>query len=207
MGAPRLDGAEPECRSAGEQTPPGDRAPLGASHLHQYKAAIPWLLQHVRCVSIGVIVNVFTTRLEYDDADPAGYRCGQAFVGREAGGVATNVKVYELPPGESLCPYHYEYEEEWLLILGGELVLRVPAGERPVQAGELVCFPAGPDGAHKLTNRTDGTARVLMFSSAREPAVAVYPDSDKIGVFPPVESDKLLVRRENGQEDYYAGEL
>ena len=45
-----------------------------------------------------------------------------------------------------------------------------------------------------------------MFSSAREPAVAVYPDSDKIGVFPPNPEDKLLVRREHAREDYYAGE-
>ena len=28
--------------------------------------------------------------------------------------------VYELDPGESICPYHYEnVEEEWLLVLSG----------------------------------------------------------------------------------------
>ncbi len=153
------------------------------------------------------MVNLFDAQFEYDEADPEGYRCGVAHVGRDAGGAANNVKLYEMPPGQSLCPYHYEYEEEWLLVLEGELVLREPAGERTVARGTLACFPAGPEGAHKLTNRTGTVARLLMFSSAREPAVAVYPDSDKIGVFPPNPDDKLLVRRENGREDYYAGEV
>jgi hypothetical protein len=34
-----------------------------------------------------------------------------------------------------------------------------------------------------------------MFSSARVPAVSVYPDSDKIGVFPGDEQDELIFRR------------
>jgi uncharacterized cupin superfamily protein len=149
------------------------------------------------------MVNVFTAEFSYDEGDPEGYRSGQALVGREAGGVALNVKLYELPPGQSLCPYHYEYEEEWLLVLDGELVLRDPAGERAIGRGALTCFPAGAEGAHKLTNRNGTPAHVLMFSSAREPAVAVYPDSDKIGVWPGNEEDNLMLRREDGHRDYY----
>ena len=152
------------------------------------------------------MVNVFDAKMEYDDEDPEGYRAGMAFLGRDAGGAANTVKVYEVPPDQSVCPYHYEYEEEWLLVLDGELQLRDPHGERTITRGELVCFPPGPDGAHKVTNRSEAAARVLMFSSAREPAVAVYPDSDKIGVFPPNGADRLLFRREHGREEYYAGE-
>ncbi|HET8979192.1 MAG TPA: cupin domain-containing protein [Solirubrobacteraceae bacterium] len=154
-----------------------------------------------------LMVNLFEAEFQYDDEDPEGYRCGAAFVGRDAGGTANAVKLYQIPPGQSLCPYHYEYEEEWLLVLDGDLVLRTPEDEQMIGRGALVCFPAGPDGAHKLTNRAGAPAHVLMFSSAREPAVAVYPDSDKIGVFPPDARDRLMVRRANGQEDYYAGEV
>ncbi len=163
---------------------------------------------HLRCGpgTIRRMVNVYAAEFQYDNDDPAGYRCGQSRVGQDAGGVANNVKLYELPPTQSLCPYHYEYEEEWLLVLDGELVLRDSAGEHEISRGALVCFPPGPGGAHKLTNRSETIAHVLMFSSAREPAVAVYPDSEKIGVFPPNPDDRLLVRRENGREDYYAGE-
>ena len=72
--------------------------------------------------------------------------------------------------------------------------------------GDLVCFPAGPAGAHKLTNRSAAVARTLMFSSAREPAVVVYPDSDKIGVWPGTDADSIMVSRADGAVDYWEGE-
>jgi hypothetical protein len=52
----------------------------------------------------------------------------------------------------------------------------------------------------------DEVARVLMFSSAREPAVAVHPDSGKIGVWPGNSDDELMVRRADGGVPYFDGE-
>jgi uncharacterized cupin superfamily protein len=152
------------------------------------------------------IPNLHTAEFAYDESDPDGYRCGAANVGRQAGGRENAVKAFELPPGQSVCPYHYEYVEEWLLVLEGAVELRAPDGERPLQPGDLVCFPPGPAGAHKVTNRAEATARLLMFSSAREPAVAVYPDSDKIGVWPGDEADTVMLHRADGAVDYYDGE-
>ena len=143
------------------------------------------------------IANVYDNEFEYDESDPAGYRAGAADVGRAAGGTDLNVKVYELPSGQSVCPYHYEYEEEWLLVLEGAIELRTPSGPSTLRRGDLARFPPGPEGAHKVTNRGGAAARVLMFSSAREPAVAVYPDSDKIGVFPGNEQDDLIFTRDS----------
>jgi uncharacterized cupin superfamily protein len=143
---------------------------------------------------------------EYDESDPDGYRSGVARVGREAGGEAFAVKVYELPPGESVCPYHYEYEEEWLLVLAGSVLVRTPEGDQELSLGEIVCFPPGPKGAHKATNRSEVSARILMFSSTREPAVAVYPDSEKIGVWPGNPDDEVMLRRGDGGVDYWDGE-
>ena len=128
-------------------------------------------------------MNIFSAEFEYDEEDPAGYNAAVSNVGKHAGGDELAVKLFELPAGESLCPYHYEYVEEWLLVLDGEVDVRVPDGERRLQRGDLMRFAPGPDGAHKVSNTEQQTARVLMFSSAREPAVAVYPDSDKIGVW------------------------
>ncbi len=139
-------------------------------------------------------------------SDPDGYRGGAAHVGREAGGRELAIKVFEVPPGQSLCPYHYEYVEEWLVVLEGELWLRTPEGERLVKRGAVVCFPPGPAGAHKVTCRAYGAARAMMFSSAREPAVAVYPDSDKIGVWPGRQEDHVILQRADGQVGYYEGE-
>jgi hypothetical protein len=45
-----------------------------------------------------------------------------------------------------------------------------------------------------------------MFSSAHEPAVAVYPDSDKIGVWTPGSADNVILRRRDGDVGYYEDE-
>jgi uncharacterized cupin superfamily protein len=152
------------------------------------------------------VPNVLTAAFEYDDTDPEGFRAGTSRVGEAAGGRENAVKLFEVPPGQSLCPYHYEYVEEWLLVLAGEVELRTPDGTEFLSAGALVCFPAGPQGAHKVGNRGSNPARVLMFSSAREPGVAVYPDSDKIGVWPGRDEDTLMLRRADGQVGYWDGE-
>jgi len=130
-------------------------------------------------------INVFT----------AENREGRIDVSRAVGSEATAVYVYDLAPGRSSCPYHYEYEEEWLLVIDGAIVVRVPDGELALARGEMVCFPAGPAGAHKIMNRSESPARVMMFSSSRAPVVSVYPDSDKIGVFPGNEADDLIFKR------------
>ena len=151
-------------------------------------------------------VSVSDCRVEYDDDDPAGYRSGVARLDRELEAQETAIRLFEIPPGESLSPYHYEYVEEWLLVLAGEVVVRTPDGEEGAPAGVMARFPAGPDGAHKLINRAEQPARVIMFSSSREPSVAVYPDSDKIGVWPGAERDTLMLRRADGRVPYYDGE-
>src|SRR5579885_1635106 len=137
--------------------------------------------------------NIYDAEFEFDPSDPPGYRSGAVRLARVLGGKELGVNVFELPPGESLCPYHYEYVEEWLLLLEGELVLRAPDGEQQLVRGDVVCFPVGPDGAHKVSNGGSEVARVLMFSSSREPAVSVYPDSDKVGVWPGNDADTLMV--------------
>jgi uncharacterized cupin superfamily protein len=150
--------------------------------------------------------NVIGATFAYDDTDPEGYRSGMAHLDKTIGGKALAVKAYEVPPHQDVCPYHYEYEEEWLLVLEGAVLVRTPTGVQELTAGEIACFAPGPSGAHKVSNRTHQTAKIVMFSSAREPAVAVYPDSDKIGVWPGNDKDRVMLRREDGQVEYYDGE-
>jgi uncharacterized cupin superfamily protein len=120
---------------------------------------------------------------------------GRIDVSRAVGSEATAIYIYDLPPGRSSSPYHYEYEEEWLLVLDGTIVVRAPDGEQTLERGDLVCFAAGPAGAHKVMNRGESTARMMMFSNGRVPAVSVYPDSDKIGVWPGDEANELIFKR------------
>jgi uncharacterized cupin superfamily protein len=152
-------------------------------------------------------VNLSSVEVAWDEADPEGYRAGMARFGPSIGASKLGGSVYELPPGESICPYHYEYpEEEWLIVLQGHPTLRHPRGEEELEEGDVICFPEGPDGAHKVTNHTDETVRVLMLSTKHPTAAAVYPDSDKIGIWTGNKDDHVLVRRES-HVGYYEGEV
>jgi uncharacterized cupin superfamily protein len=151
-------------------------------------------------------VNLFEDAAALDGDEPAGYRAGAIRASAAVGSGALAVKAIELPPGQSVCPYHYEYEEEWLIALDGAVEVRTPEGTETLARGGAVCFPPGPDGAHKVTNNGADTVRVLMFSSAREPAVAVYPDSGKVGVWPGATVDELMFRRADAGVGYWDGE-
>jgi uncharacterized cupin superfamily protein len=151
-------------------------------------------------------VNIATPEFQFDAEDPEGFRAGMFRPGKELGAKATGMSVYELPPGQAICPYHYEYaEEEWLLVLQGNPTLRRPDGTTRLEPWDVVFFPTGPDGAHGVRNETEETVRVLMFSDVRHPAATVYPDSDKIGVWTGNKADDILVRRASGV-DYFDGE-
>ena len=150
-------------------------------------------------------VNLYSLRLEGSASDPPGYRKREASLGAAIGAARLGGSVYEIDPGNSLFPYHYEgVEEEWLLVLAGAPVLRDPGGEHELAAGDLACFAPGPDGGHKVSNRSESVARILMFSTvpASELSIAVYPDSGKVGVWP-WPGKRLLLRDDVG---YWDGE-
>jgi uncharacterized cupin superfamily protein len=151
-------------------------------------------------------VNLYDVELEHDE-EPEGYGAGYSRIGPLVEARETNLNVILLEAGQAVCPYHYEYDEEWLLVLEGEVVVRAPDGEEAAGRGDVVCFPPGPDGAHKVWNAGEAPARVVMFSTSRRPAIAVYPDSDKIGAFPPNPEDRVMLRREDGRRDYWDREV
>jgi uncharacterized cupin superfamily protein len=135
-------------------------------------------------------------------SDPPGYRNRAIKVGPVIGAEQLAATLYELPPGQAVCPYHYEYpHEEWLLVLDGHPVVRTPQGTETLDPGDVVCFPEGPEGAHKVGNESGSTVRILFLSTGGELAIAIYPDSGKVGVWPP---GKLF--RESDAVDYWDGE-
>jgi uncharacterized cupin superfamily protein len=147
--------------------------------------------------------NIVSAEAEVAAGRPEGYRDAVARLGPQIGATMIGASIYHLPPGVSSFPYHYEYgNEERLLVVAGRPTLRHPGGEDALEPGDLVCFPAGPEGAHKLTNATDEPVRVVILSTKREPSVAIYPDSDKIGIWTENDEDDILVRRESGV-DYW----
>jgi uncharacterized cupin superfamily protein len=86
--------------------------------------------------------NLCAAAPRYDDDDPQGYRVGMDRFGPAIGAAMMGGSVYELPPGQSNCPYHYEYgDEEWLIVLSGKVAVRGPDGEEELDPGDVVCFP------------------------------------------------------------------
>jgi len=144
--------------------------------------------------------NLNSAKTELDGGEPDGYLTGGNRFGKGIGASMIGGTIYDLPEGQAVCPYHYEYgDEEWLIVLTGNPTVRTPEETTTLEPGDVVCFPPGPEGAHKVT----GPARVLMISTLNEPSVAIYPDSDKLGVF--VGDYRLIVQRDSGV-DYWQGE-
>ena len=65
-------------------------------------------------------------------------------------------------------------------------------------------FPPGPPG-HQIFNRSQAPLRYLAISTMREPEVAVYPDSRKVGVLARGHGI-MSVHRQGDAVDYYDGE-
>ena len=150
-------------------------------------------------------VNLRDAPRAADEGDPVGYQVPYLRLGPLLGATSLGMTVYELNEGNSICPYHWETpDEEWLIVLEGTPTLRDPAGEHELERGDVVCFRPGPEGAHKVTNRAPGRVLVAMLSTKAKTSVAVYPDSDKVGVF--TGDIRLLVPR-SAAVDYWHGEL
>ena len=147
-------------------------------------------------------VNLYGVATEPVAGRPSGYELSRVRVGPLVGAKALGLTVYDLAPGQSAFPYHYELgREEWLLVLSGRPTLRDPDGEYQLDPGDLVVFPEGEEGAHKVTNTGEEVARIAMLSNTDEPSVAFYPDSGKIGLWP---AGKLF--RLADEVDYFHGE-
>jgi uncharacterized cupin superfamily protein len=143
-------------------------------------------------------VNLYDAELQPDDEPRDGYVHRYLRVGPLIGAQKLGLSIYELQQGERICPYHYEIgNEEWLIVLEGEPTLRTPDGEQHLVRGDVAVFPDGESGAHSVA----GPGRVAMLSTKNDPNAAVYPDSNKIGVWPP---GKLF--RLGDAVDYFDGE-
>ncbi len=122
-------------------------------------------------------------------------------------GAAENalVSIYEIPPGKAAYPYHFHHcNEETFYILSGRGILKTPEGERPVSAGELIFFPTGPEGAHKLTNSSETENLVYLdFDVVHAVDITEYPDSDKIAIWG---KGINQLYPKSSQTDYYDGE-
>jgi uncharacterized cupin superfamily protein len=102
-------------------------------------------------------------------------------VGAAAGAEKLGATLYEVDPGGRVSPLHIHHaNEEMLIVLAGRPTLRTTDGERELEPGEVVAFPAGRRGAHQVLNHSAEPVRVLIASTMIYPEVAEHPDSGKV---------------------------
>jgi uncharacterized cupin superfamily protein len=136
---------------------------------------------------------------------PPGFRMRRVRLGARLGARMLGATAYEIDPGEGSAPYHYEAgREEWLLILSGAPTLRHPGGEDVLEPGDVVCFVEGPDGAHRVVNRSERMVRLVFLSTQGMPASAHYPDSGKLLIR--YGDDERYIFRKADVVDYWDGE-
>jgi len=151
-------------------------------------------------------VSISDPELTFDAGDPEGFRSGMFRMGPQLGAEQTGTSLYELPPGQALCPYHYEYgEEEWLLVVAGTPSVRTPEGTEQLSPLDVVFFPRGPEGAHQVLNDTGEPVRILMWSTIVIPTATAYPDSDKVGIWTGDRAEDAMLLR-SAKVDYFHGE-
>jgi uncharacterized cupin superfamily protein len=122
-------------------------------------------------------------RAEFDEPrDHDGFRAKRARIGYALGAERLGVSLWEVPPGEVACPYHYHLaEEELFVVLSGRPSLRTPDGWSELESGDIISFSRGEAGAHQLVNRTGDPVRFIALSTNGEPDIVIYPDSGKLG--------------------------
>ena len=103
-----------------------------------------------------------------------------------------------------MCPYHYENgEEEWIVVLTGRPTVRTPEGERELAPVGLRVLPDGRGGrAQGDEPRRRAGADHHLVEPGSNPATTIYPDSNKVGAWPP---GKLF--RLDDAVDYFEGEV
>jgi uncharacterized cupin superfamily protein/glyoxylase-like metal-dependent hydrolase (beta-lactamase superfamily II) len=146
-------------------------------------------------------VNLDELALVSDDAPPP-YTGAAGEVGRLLGATRLGYALGVLQRGEVYCPNHWHtQEEEAFVVWSGTPTLRTPQGTFELRPGDVIAFPTGEHGAHRISNDTDAPCVVLMFANIDAGDVCHYPDSRKLLV----EKTGVIVRSEP-ELDYFEGE-
>ena len=100
-------------------------------------------------------------------------------LGELAGLTQFGVNIVTLLPGAvaSLRHWHLK-EDEFAIVLEGELVLVEDAGETPMRPGDCAAWKAGVANAHRFVNRSGDPARFLVVGTKAPDDVATYGDVD-----------------------------
>ena len=100
-------------------------------------------------------------------------------LGELAGLTEFGVNIVTLAPGAVASLRHWHLrEDEFALVLDGELVLVEDEGETLMRPGECAAWKAGVANGHRFVNRSDQPARFLVVGNSAEDDICTYSDVD-----------------------------
>jgi len=154
--------------------------------------------------------DVYVNRINLDEIEPVSFNqhggtyAARVFeVGFPIGARRLGYQFVTLEPGKSFCPLHsHEMEEEMFLVWEGQPTIRTPRGDFVCRRGDVIAFPIGDVGAHKLMNLSDAPATIFLLGTEERNETAYYPDSNKVLV-----RSRRIRLRATPTLDYYDGEL
>jgi len=107
--------------------------------------------------------------------DSEAFGSGTVFEGEPAF-TQLGININILEPGQPMCLYHRENQQEDFLVLQGEGVLVIAGEERPLKAWDFVHCPPGTD--HVLVGGGDGPCAILAVGFRGKNEEIVYPVSE-----------------------------
>jgi uncharacterized cupin superfamily protein len=144
-----------------------DEAPLEDSGSGLAPAAEGWFVVNVRDAE-------WLTSETTGDLRPSGAEC--SFEGQKVEFSELGIRLHVLQPGEPNGLYHAESKQEDFLVLSGECLLLVEAGERTLRAWDFFHSPAGTE--HIFVGAGDGPCVILMAGSREGEWSVRYPVSE-----------------------------
>lgn len=100
-------------------------------------------------------------------------------LGRAGGLTQFGVNITILPPGgrSSLRHWHL-HEDEFVMVLEGQLTLVTDSGSHAMGPGDCAAFPAGRPEGHTMVNLSDAEGRFLVVGTRAPREVCTYTDVD-----------------------------
>jgi len=98
----------------------------------------------------------------------------------DAGGLTQfGANIVTLPPGVAASLRHWHVtEDEFLIVLSGELTLVEDEVATPMRPGDCAAFPANVPNGHHMVNRSDRDGSFLVVGSRNPNETAYYSDID-----------------------------
>jgi uncharacterized cupin superfamily protein len=83
-----------------------------------------------------------------------------------------------IPGGQSAARHAHSRQDEFVMVLEGEVVLETNGGQQTLTAGMCAGFPAGSGDAHRFVNRSGRDVELLVIGDRTAGDEVTYPDID-----------------------------